>query len=67
MSGDLTNSMTALTASSFASFRVLESSPVKVAKYLTKNVYESFVYLKNNQFKSQIVRIDLNFHKTENF
>lgn len=38
MSGDLTNSMTALTASSFASLRVLASSSAKVAKYFTKNV-----------------------------
>jgi len=37
MSGDLTNSITALTASSLASLRVNASSPANVARYLTRN------------------------------
>jgi hypothetical protein len=42
MSGDLTNSITALTASSLASLRVNASSPANVARYLTRNEYDSF-------------------------
>lgn len=45
MSGTLTNSTTARTASSLASLNAATSSPEKVAKYLVRNFNESFAML----------------------
>ncbi len=59
MSGDLTNSITALTASSLASLRVTASSPANVARYLTRNEYDSFEELQTRTIPWSNMEINL--------
>jgi endonuclease III len=60
MSGAFTKSTIACTASSLASLILYASSPEKVAKYLVKNLKESFAELEFKKKKKKIIKANSN-------
>lgn len=66
MSGAFTNSTIVWTASSLASLKVYASSAEKVAKYLVRNLKDSFAELKiTNSMRISLLTVNLekNLHK----